>query len=120
MARERGQLLARCPVPELHRSIVTAGGDDLAVPRKCHGLDRRAVSRQCDKFLARSRLPHFGGAVVAGRRDVHAVGRIGQTAQRQGVSLQDDAGPSDGGQGERDHHEEPAKHWRRQNPGPSL
>src|SRR5215471_3714733 len=109
MARERGQHLARSPVPELHCSVVTAGGEELAVRRKGHGLDRRAVSRQRDKLLASSRLPHFSCVIVAGRRDVHPVSRIGQTSKCPHVSLQDDVWVGERGECEQKRNQETAE-----------
>src|SRR5262245_20551964 len=121
MARERGQLLGFSPVPELDCSVIAAGGEDLAIRRKGHGLDRGAVSRQRDKLLAGNRVPYFGGVIVASRRDVHAVSRIGQTAERQRVSLQDDARIGERGEREQKRNQEPAERLIREcHPGPSL
>ena len=68
-------LLAGARVPDLHRLVITAGGEALAVRAERHAVDTAGVSLEGGTLLAGARVPDLHRVVFTGGGE--SVGRPG-------------------------------------------
>src|SRR5437016_5555911 len=67
-----GNLLGRGSLPHLHRTVLTSGGDLLAIPREERPADEDGVPAESEQGAAGVGVPEDGGAVVITRNDLFA------------------------------------------------
>src|SRR5581483_9103510 len=79
-------------IPDLHRVIITGGGDALAVRRPCYAVDGIGVTRIGVETIARMSIPDLycfisacRGQILAIRRPCHPPDICGMTAIRDQV-----------------------------------